>query len=451
MGTLNDIVLVDGTNYPLAEYMNKFFAGLIRPEYSNTETITGTKELTDADYWLQVITPSGADRTVELAPEAASNHLTVIYNAGSTYNVAVKDDSGAITYKTLVPDEFTVFLPVYGEGWKIFGISYASSAEVLTGTETAKAVSPDTLNDVLTRIPLSGMMLNGKISLSVVSNDLVLAIKTWAGADPSASDPVYINIAGTVRTISAATSCTLPDGTNWFNAGSAELATKEIDYFAYAIWDSNSSVVAVAPARIPFGRLVSDFSATTTNEKHLGNYANYTTTDDVCVIGRFAATLSAGAGYTWTVPTFTSVNLILHPIYETRILDFVPQWTGLSVGNGTLTGKYQRIGRQTHYQVRLEWGSSTSISGDVRVSTPTTMNHAANQYENLGACSFVDAGTALYVGVVVAGYTSADANLLTLRCMNASATYAYYAYLSSSVPMTWTISDIIDVVGRYWN
>ena len=34
----------------------------------------------------------------------------------------------------------------------------------------------------------------------------------------------------------------------------------------------------------------------------------------------FGATLSAGAGYTWSVPTFTVNNLIQRPIYETKEL-----------------------------------------------------------------------------------------------------------------------------------
>lgn len=211
-------------------------------------------------------------------------------------------------------------------------------------------------------------LLNGKLSVTVVSNDLVLAIKTLAGADPSASTPVYIVINGTLRTITAATSCTLADGTNWFNAGGSELATKEVDYFAYAIWDSNSSVVAVAPARIPYGRLVSDFSATTTNEKHIGNYANYTSTDDVCVIGRFAATLSAGAGYTWTVPTFTSANLVQQPIFETRRLTYAPQGTGFS-GTPTVTAaRYQVDGQRC--RVDIDNFSGTSNGTGFTITAP---------------------------------------------------------------------------------
>ena len=209
----------------------------------------------------------------------------------------------------------------------------ATDTETLTGTATNRTLTPSNLNAVLTRIPRSGQMLNGKISVTVVSNDLVLALKTKADADPAAGDPVYININGTVRTVTAATSCTLADATNWFNSGGAELAAISVDYFAYAIWDSNSSIVAVAPARIPWGRLVSDFSGTSSNEKFLGNHANYTSTDDVCVIGRFAATLSAAAGHVWTVPAFTNANLVQEPIFETRWSDWTPAYSA----SGSLT------------------------------------------------------------------------------------------------------------------
>lgn len=182
--------------------------------------------------------------------------------------------------------------------------------------------------NILTLIPRSGQMINGKITPTVVSSDLVLTLQTAGGATPSTTDPVYININGTVRTVTAATSCTLADGTNWFNSGASELAANAIDYFAYAVWDSNSSVVAIAPARIPWARLVSDFSATTTNEKHIGNYANYTTTDDVCVIGRFQATLSSVASsHVWSVPTFTNANLIQEPIFETQWRDWIPSYS----------------------------------------------------------------------------------------------------------------------------
>jgi hypothetical protein len=205
-----------------------------------------------------------------------------------------------------------------------------------------------------------GTMFNGKISPAVVSSDLVLSLLTASGGTPSASDPVLVKINGTVRSVTAATTMTLADATNWFGLGGSAFAALEHDLFAYAVWDSNSSIVAISAARIPYGRLVSDFSATTTNEKHLGNYANFTSTDDVVNIGRFAATLSAAAGHVWTVPTYTNANLIQYPIFVTEWRTWAPTPTGFSAVPTNVANRY-----------RLEHNTCTIIC---RAITPGTSN-----------------------------------------------------------------------------
>lgn len=172
-----------------------------------------------------------------------------------------------------------------------------------------------------------GFLINGKISVTDAAG-ITVAIKTLAGTDPSATDPVYCRIGDTVRTISAALSVAKADGTNWMNAGAAELATKEIDYFVYLGYNATDGVV-IGFSRYPGASSYDDFSATTTNEKYcaISTITNAAATDYYEVIGRFAATLSAGAGYTWTVPTYTAKNLIQKPIYETRWLTWVPTIT----------------------------------------------------------------------------------------------------------------------------
>lgn len=118
MTTLTDFLKVDGVNYPLAEYFNFLYATALRAEMTNTETIAATKELTDNDVQFQVITASGADRTVELAPEATSNHVTIIENGGSSNHVLVKDDSGTVTFVTLAPGDWALFFPMGGTAWR---------------------------------------------------------------------------------------------------------------------------------------------------------------------------------------------------------------------------------------------------------------------------------------------------------------------------------------------
>ncbi len=334
----------------------------------------------------------------ELATAPDAGDLFVIVDVSDT-SMSASGTTKKIRSRNAVPDSSTT---VKGK------VELATDAETITGTDTVRAVTPsnitakmdtdgtlagnlDTripsqkavktygdraLNTTLTIHPLyapEGFLINGKIEVTDASG-ITVALKTLAGATPSATDPIYIRIGNTVRTITSATTAILADGTNWFNAGSAELATKEIDYFAYAVYDSNSSVVALTFARIPSANLVSDFSATTTNEKHCANYANFTSTDEVEVIGRFAATLSAGAGYTWSVPTYTAINLIQRPIYETRLLDWIPT-TSASAGTFTTTSLGYAKYKVSYATVKVDvavTGTTSSTPQNIRASIPFT-------------------------------------------------------------------------------
>jgi hypothetical protein len=187
--------------------------------------------------------------------------------------------------------------------------------------------------DVLAKSP-NGTLFNGKLSVTVASSNITVAIKTLDGNDPSSSDPVYIVINSVVYPLTDALSVTKNAGTNWFNSGGTNLATFEIDYFVYIIWNTTPvpDVLDIGFARIPYGRIYSDFSGTTTNGRYLayGNGSAPNGSNDVVLVGRFAATLSAAAAHNWSVPSFTQINLIQRPIYETRRLTWSPTPTGYS-------------------------------------------------------------------------------------------------------------------------
>ena len=106
-----------------------------------------------------------------------------------------------------------------------------------------------------------GFLLNGKIVPSVSSNNLTVAIKGMDGNDPSATNPVYVRIGDAIRSITSDLSVTANAGTNWFNAGSSELATYEIDYFVYLGYNATDGVV-IGFARIPYATAYSQFSTT---------------------------------------------------------------------------------------------------------------------------------------------------------------------------------------------
>lgn len=256
-----------------------------------------------------------------------------------------------------------------------------------------------------------GTMINGKIQPTVSSGTLNLALKTLDGSDPSSSNAIYVRIGDSGRSITSPTSCSMPTGTSLFNLGAAETAAKETDLFAYLIWDSNSSVVAISPARIPYGNLVSDFSSTTTNEKHLFNHANFTGTDEVEVVGRFAATLSASP-FVWSVPSYTAINLIQKPIYETRILDFASTRTPQagSIASVSVTHeKYQVVGRRFLVDQYFSWTQNTTAADYIQLTQPFSFGLSVNF-----------AGVMNGLGGVVATNVTSSGNSLFVRRYDAA-------------------------------
>lgn len=167
---------------------------------------------------------------------------------------------------------------------------------------------------------------NYKITPSVATNDLTVALKRADGTDPSTQRPLWFRFGTVWRACTAALSVTKNDGTNWAALGSAELATKEVDLFCYLVWNTNlaTDAVDIFWSRIPYGRLYSDFSATTTNEKYAAINATAPDANDECInIGRFAATLGVSATYLWTIPTSSNLNLIHQPIFRSRRLTWI--------------------------------------------------------------------------------------------------------------------------------
>lgn len=258
-----------------------------------------------------------------------------------------------------------------------------------------------------------GFLINGKIVPSVSSNNLTVAIKGMDGNDPSASNPVYVRIGGTVRTITAALSVTKNAGTNWCNSGSTELAAKETDYFVYLGYNATDGVV-IGFSRIAHSLRYDGFSVTTTNEQYaaISTITTAAVSDVYVNIGRFAATLSAGAGYTWTVPSFTSVNLIQKPIYESRTLAFgadasVPGWAA-----GVAEILYYHI---SNNRVYIDFYiDGTSDQTYARITLPFTANTSPSIFSGGALIESMNNGTGNTNGCLVKlAYNSATVNMYT--------------------------------------
>lgn len=73
----------------------------VQKQVVSSETLSGTKTLTESDYSLQWLDPNGTDRIVTLPAEATStSRMFIILNTGSANNIVVKNGT-ATTIATL--------------------------------------------------------------------------------------------------------------------------------------------------------------------------------------------------------------------------------------------------------------------------------------------------------------------------------------------------------------
>jgi hypothetical protein len=288
-------------------------------------------------------------------------------------------------------------------------VNHAATTYNHTTAEEVRLVQPASHLNAMQNVP-QGFLLNGKIVPTVASNNLTVAIKGLDGNNPSPTNPVYCRIGDTVRSITAALSVTKNAGTNWFNAGSAELATQEIDYFVYLGYNATDGVV-IGFARIPYGATYSTFSTTTTDERYaaISTISNAAATDCYEVVGRFAAILSAGAGYTWSVPTFNNYNLIQRPIYHTRSLVWTPTYSA----NGSMTytsittyyANYQLENAKIHFTLRATGTVGGTPNTDINATVPFVHSKGANN---------IHLAAALYDSAHIAGTCQYDAENVKL-------------------------------------
>lgn len=303
-----------------------------------------------------------------------------------------------------------------------------------TGTPASSA---SYLADVTALGSLQGVLVNGKIDVSVASSDLTVAIKAIDGTNPSTTNPVVVRIGDSYRRITSALSITLNDGTNYFGMNGLT-STFAVDYFVYLTWVSGSSTVSVGFAMFPYFQTYADGSGTNTNYKY---FANSTTpaSSDVCVnVGRFTATLSGSATYQWSSPT----NVISRPIYESNCNTYTVTWAGSTtnpvIGNGTIAGMYQITGRIAYTSLRVVCGSTTTYGSGtytftIPFSTATITNMA---FDCMVAAQDISAGT-LYTGSVpVSGATIWPFTHGTTQ-------------MSPTVPFTFANTDRITITFQY--
>lgn len=116
---------------------------------------------------------------------------------------------------------------------------------------------------------------------------------------------------------------------------------------------------------------------------------------------------------------------------------YTPTLTNITLGNGSVSGSYYRLGKYVFGGVSFNFGTTTSISGLMGFSLPFTADTSSNNYSSTQVL-ISDVGTTVYIGL---GYIGGSGARMDIYAQAANATYLLYAGTSSTIPMTWANTD----------
>lgn len=118
---------------------------------------------------------------------------------------------------------------------------------------------------------------------------------------------------------------------------------------------------------------------------------------------------------------------------------WTPTWTNLTVGNGTVTAKYAKIGKFVAARLSIVFGSSTSVSGLIGVSLPVNIaTYGGTIVQQIGVVRMFDSSAVLGVEGWIGRGSSSRADVFA---SSAGGTYVGSSATSSTVPFTWATSD----------
>lgn len=147
----------------------------------------------------------------------------------------------------------------------------------------------------------------------------------------------------------------------------------------------------------------------------------------------------------WTAPRtwvaaeiFTAANANTHLRDQLKVIgdamgSYTPTYTNFTLGNGTVSAQYAAAGKWVRYKGLITLGSTSSVTGTIRISLPVTALWTTFGHPIDGMSTLVD--------------TSVPTRRFRV-CAHQSGTEFYMADLSdtrvdNTVPWTWAASDTI--------
>lgn len=118
---------------------------------------------------------------------------------------------------------------------------------------------------------------------------------------------------------------------------------------------------------------------------------------------------------------------------------FTPTWTGITIGNGTTSGRYIQVGKSVFLTAIITLGSTSSVTGQVRLTLPNSWTAKTDNAPS-GLCQLKDTGVAFYAGFCIPGSTS-----ITLQRVGVTGSNTFFGSVDATNPFTWGNGDIMEL------
>jgi hypothetical protein len=116
-----------------------------------------------------------------------------------------------------------------------------------------------------------------------------------------------------------------------------------------------------------------------------------------------------------------------------------PTYTNITIGNGTVTARYQQIGKTINVYWKLVWGSTTSVTAYPIISFPATAAHGDFL---TGTAQLTDNSA----GSTVMGFVYQELGKAGFQpsYTTSNTTYTTLGFITgNTLPFTWTTSDVM--------
>lgn len=114
MATINDFYPTDDVDDVLDDWIRELIPSTLRSEYKNSETLSATRTLLDADTPYQRFDCNGASRIAKVPTgDAVNNHPFIVVNSTSsgTHVLNIQNNAGSVTLIGLNPSEWAFLMP----------------------------------------------------------------------------------------------------------------------------------------------------------------------------------------------------------------------------------------------------------------------------------------------------------------------------------------------------